>query len=1126
MDGEVADKQRGGDPAGKTGEATLRMIAALSARRRAHTLVMGLLLSGVAAMLIWLSLFVLDNTISLPSGLRAPLSILAAALTLVLLHRLAIRPAIQRQSAERMSVLIEAKYGVKDNIVINSCQLEGRTQAAAAGSLFTGKTLAAAGKILRDAPSLDVSEKRRYALSAAAFAILAILWCGYVARYPDSAANAFARFSAPFRDTPPLAAFAVTVEPSGVVSVTEGADLTVRARLDSVNHHGGRVDGLPPVPNVAWSAGFDSDPIGGGAACEKSEMVPVQPGAAEFTRVFRSLRASFALRVLTEGSFSQLVRVKVIPPPKLKSSFFDLEPPAYTGLKAERRPGPPASLSCLDGSMASLSVEFELPAAEVRLVGPSGAILLNGSGTSWNSDQFQPKPGVHALELVEKQTGHRLTAATGEIKMTPDAPPSVEFETGERNRLVNQFSSVRLDIAASDDYGIKSMSARMRPASGGANVEPTVIKSWTYLGPPGPRGPLKESLSFEVDASRFAPGETYLVDAACEDFCPANKPSISKPVILRIRAVEELAVSGGDVRLASAFEALKKAVAQQRKANAATGNAAANLPDMRDKKVWESRCSVIKELQANSRKLAEEARSLFKGLPDGARRADRIGTLTDGEMRLALEQIDRLKPLDVSKAAEPMGKLAERQGYILEELLSLLGEIFDDSKNKKSAKDVAAESDNAPMEDLKTAAAELKDDLKDFIKAEKRVLEISKSLMDIKMDDLTEGERDILGALAREQGEWAKLFEDKLTDFSKLPYQDFADGSLAKELNEVYQEVKLAEKSLYEKNIELAVPNEQAGLENASELIHNLERWLPDTPDNIKWNMEEPPTMNEAPLAELPAELEDIVGDLLDSEEAMSDDVEDVSSSWMDSLDKGAGWDAMDGPISNMSARGVTGNRLPNQQEIGGRSGEGRTGRSHGQIVEETAEGKGGRQTPTRLSPEPFEGGRGVKDSSKEPAGGATGGGKQAGFSPEGLVGPTPPSTSQKGPRLADKQSVIRQKAEALSAKLRACNTPTGDIESSISEMKSLEKAASAGDPIGVRRAYSKILDRLYDTKTTARSATSARREEAKLPKKLRGEIMEGLRDGVPKGYERMVGEYFKAIAEEEQGGADGSTSR
>ena len=51
--------------------------------------------------------------------------------------------------------------------------------------------------------------------------------------------------------------------------------------------------------------------------------------------------------------------------------------------------------------------------------------------------------------------------------------------------------------------------------------------------------------------------------------------------------------------------------------------------------------------------------------------------------------------------------------------------------------------------------------------------------------------------------------------------------------------------------------------------------------------MEEPPAPADVALAELPAALEDIMGELLDQEEKMDDSVEDVTSSWLDSMDKG-----------------------------------------------------------------------------------------------------------------------------------------------------------------------------------------------------------------------------------------------
>ena len=103
------------------------------------------------------------------------------------------------------------------------------------------------------------------------------------------------------------------------------------------------------------------------------------------------------------------------------------------------------------------------------------------------------------------------------------------------------------------------------------------------------------------------------------------------------------------------------------------------------------------------------------------------------------------------------------------------------------------------------------------------------------------------------------------------------------------------------------MPLEQLGYERAEELKTNIEKWLPDTPDREKWSQEESLTDKdkEAPMAELPGELEDMVGELMEQEEDLIDEAEDVSSSAADSLDKGAGWDAMDGPISdNERARG------------------------------------------------------------------------------------------------------------------------------------------------------------------------------------------------------------------------------
>ena len=182
-------------------------------------------------------------------------------------------------------------------------------------------------------------------------------------------------------------------------------------------------------------------------------------------------------------------------------------------------------------------------------------------------------------------------------------------------------------------------------------------------------------------------------------------------------------------------------------------------------------------------------------------------------------------------------------------------------------------------------------------------------------------------------------------------------------------------------------------------------------------------------------------------------------------------------------------------------------------MVEETASGKGGRNTPSRLTPSPFEQGS-IKDTSREEPGGATGGGKLSGAAGTGLRGPTPPPLLQSMARLAGQQSTIRQEAEAVALKLRKYHLPTGDLESSILEMQHLETAARQGYGLGIRQSFSRVMDSLQDARKTIRAETGLRREQTRLPEWMRNEIMTSLEDGIPRGYEEMVAAYFRALAE------------
>src|SRR5437870_11013173 len=103
-----------------------------------------------------------------------------------------------------------------------------------------------------------------------------------------------------------------------------------------------------------------------------------------------------------------------------------------------------------------------------------------------------------------------------------------------------------------------------------------------------------------------------------------------------------------------------------------------------------------------------------------------------------------------------------------------------------------------------------------------------------------------------------------------------------------------------------------------------------------------------------PNALEDMSGDLLQRADEFDHVADDVTSAWGDNLDQ-AGWDVSDGPISSFSAKGKTGNDLPNKNEVSGRSGDGRRGKSSGQMVGDTARNLEGRDTPARLNNERYE---------------------------------------------------------------------------------------------------------------------------------------------------------------------------
>jgi hypothetical protein len=1022
-----------------------------------------------------LALVALDAVLPLPAGLR--LAALVGLAVLVGLRTRRLGRALRALPPEALAQRAERLAGVTDNALINACQFEAMTLSPAEAA-WLPPTSAAAAHALARTPLARLLRLRELGLALAGLALVGLTMAAGILVWPDHLVHGARRLALPLADLPPLGAAVITVEPTGIHQLDDGADLRLRVTLRPAD---GRKLALP-VPTLA----FEDD----------REAPALRQAAAGWTLVLADQHRSSAFRVVCAGTVTPLVRIEILPAPALTRSRFLVDGPTYAGIKHSVRPGPPAALAVLPGATVrlELAVDRELPALRWNV--PGGGVDLVRKGDAW-----QGLAPLNAAGAYTVSAGSRVLAR-GEIRLETDLPPEVALGGAERNRFVDPGSTLDLPVLARDDHGLGSVTVEVREALDGS--APVPVRAWQLIGPPGPQE-LAETLHLQLDSARFQPGRAYLCEAIATDRQPQS--ARSPALVLRVRAVKDLALPPGD-RRAAAFEALRRCLAEQVRARAAAGNLLANLAEIRAHKGLAAQATAASGAQEAARLACVAAVTAFAAANEGSV-LPVLKPIADPAMP---HLVKVLAGLDVVDAATRLPPLCREQDDLIVRLTALLGTIAADAREEQARK---AEPAAANHEADRHKAEELAQDLKRFLDEQQRILDRSRTLADGGGADLTADEERIAGELAKAEREWAKFLEEKLTNFAQNPPQDFSDASLATETNAVWQDVKLAADALDGKKIELAVPREQSGIENAEKLVNNLEKWLSDAPDKLKWEMEDAQAPADVAVAELPAELEDIVGELLDKAEEMTPDVQDATSAWMDSLDKGAGWTAADGPISNMSAKGITGNVLPNQSEIGGRSGEGRNGRSNGQMVQDAAVGKGGQETPTRLSQTPFEKGS-VKDSSTESGGGATGGGKSSGFDSEGLRGPTPPPQLQQAmARLAGKQQELRQQAETLTTGLRARRLPSAGVESAVVALEAAAAAASRFEGDQLKQAHTRLLDNLAAARRDVAAASTVQRERSRLGDRARGAAAAGADEAVPAGYEQMAGAYFRALAGE-----------
>lgn len=1082
-------------------------------------LLRGLVIWLVITLGLWLVLFTVDNLLHLPEGLRLALSVGGVALMAFEMWQLLLLPIIRRQQLEAVTLFLENRFSIPENMLINALCFE-TTPRSPKEEPFAAETIRTGSEMMSKADVNELWQFKKLSRWSTVLLILLIIWSIYGISHGHQLANALLRYIKPLGDVPPTSSIVLHVTPSGDVSMAEGDDLEIQVEVKGLEGDGS----LPRYPELVWGRGLDY--VGNEKGDNTSTTMQLSSGARNsYNYTFKSVDDSFAFRVFAADTYSESVKVTVNRLPRIKESEFHITAPSYVGAGRMSTLGPPEALAGPVGSDVQVDVKLDKSAEQLWYKGAGDWVPFANRDGLWTAGTKLEPADSYKIEVKAPGFDQRIRIAEGPILAQQDRPPEVEFVTSELTQRVSLGQRLRLDIQAYDDFGARRIYVKHKSARAGSAE--TTIENWNYEGPPG-KTESRETLLLSVDASLFKPGGSYILEAFCEDFSPAKNVGRSKSLMLQVKSLDEMTIAEGDPN-SDSFAELDKAIQAQQTALGVTTNLVANLDEVID---------------ANS-SAAENSEAVNGHLSRMTQRQEKVGShmtrawevsvepkpqfvtklieLRDNEHARILEKMQQAQSgtLETASVDRNLKSIEKQQTYLLDRLMALKGIVAKKSEieAQKAVAELLGEKDEpltpSPEETLENTVKELEG----FIEKQKDITEKRQMVLDKPPEDFSEAEQELLEDLAMDQSKLAEVLGNVVNDLSNMNLLDFGDNQMVDEMTSIYEKAEeLAEKAAEAAEMQQARQDayrlETEAVEMAEELMINCEATL-GASDSIQFVAEIPEDEQlAAPLAELPSELEDLVGDVITSEEEMRPEVEDIGS-YLNSLDHTAG-PVADGTISSTSAKGKTGDQRPEDNVLEGRSGAGRSGMSDGQLVESVAKDLNDNEygLRERVSNTPLEDGQ-VEDRDQGARTGGTGLGKTADSTTEfGVGGKLPPRVLEMMQETLQTQRNIRQASEDLVLKLKRHNLSVTELETSIRSMQNLEDSLKRGDGIAINRAYTETVNSLRKSRSAVGGQIAVQYTNDKTVAERFDNMQSRKRTLNFKGYNHMVGAYFEALAQ------------
>jgi len=319
---------------------------------------------------------------------------------------------------------------------------------------------------------------------------------------------------------------------------------------------------------------------------------------------------------------------------------------------------------------------------------------------------------------------------------------------------------------------------------------------------------------------------------------------------------------------------------------------------------------------------------------------------------------------------------------------------------------------------------------------------------------------------------------------------------------------------------EAAFAKEEAlleAMEEAEDRIDDMEMWLGEKPDEVKvttetLDREEMPEEGIA-LGALAAEVEDLIGELLEEDEEDAADADDGATTHAMS-DVEAGWEVMEGNISSFAAKGKAGNETPDHKEQDGRSNVGRQGMSVGETAAGSGTiGEGDKNIEERRTADPTQSGQVNLDGEADTK--ATGGGKLAtGKADElGMSGGVKRMDSNEAGSWEGMASLMARQADAVFAKASMKNVRVDSLQNAAHHLRQSADAVAKGNIRQVKEFRKLAVASLQDAQSQLAAGPAAGFAVESTPGVL-GDVVDSGPDLAPQKYRDLVADYYKRLNE------------